>query len=301
MAWDGRHLVDLDTLDRDDILGLIQRASVFRDRDEYIDKGGPLAGQVVGNLFLENSTRTRLSFVIASRRLGGGSLNLIGAFSSTSKGETLLDTARTVAAMGVHVLVIRCGEDGGPAAAAAALDIPVVNAGDGTSGHPTAGRLDAMALTRHLGGEDLDGRRIAIVGDVAHSRVARSNIQSLVTLGASVALVGPPELAPADMAADGIDVTEDLDGTLPGVDAVMMLRVQFERDASVGDNYADRYGLTTQRASLLPAHAPVMHPGPMNRGFEIDDDVADGPRSIVVEQVACGVAMRMAVLERLLS
>ncbi len=292
MAWNGRNFIDIHDLDRDDLLSLLSRASAYRDQEPVVDPNGPLAGAVIANLFFENSTRTRCSFTMATRRLGGDVLDLLGSTSSTSKGETILDTAKNVAAMGVRCLVIRCSQDGGPAMIAKELDTPVINAGDGVSGHPTQAMLDALALMRFFGGDSLEGRKIAIVGDIAHSRVARSNMVGLSKLGAEVALVGPADLLPKDTA---LETFTDLDAALPGCDAVMLLRVQFERDATIGDDYRDRFALTRDRMSRFDG--VVLHPGPMNRGLEIDDAVADGKRSLVLEQVACGVAVRMAILE----
>ncbi|MDP6601023.1 MAG: aspartate carbamoyltransferase catalytic subunit [Phycisphaerales bacterium] len=294
MAWNGRNFVDIRDLDRNDLLSLLSRASAYRDREPVVDPGGPLAGAVIANLFFENSTRTRCSFTMATKRLGGDVLDLLGSTSSTSKGETILDTARNVAAMGVRCLVIRCSQDGGPAMIAKSLDTPVINAGDGVSGHPTQAMLDALALIRFFGADSLDGRKIAIVGDIAHSRVARSNMVSLPTLGAEVALVGPEDLLPK---TTDLETFTDLDAALPGCDAVIMLRVQFERDATINDDYRDQFALTRDRMSTFDG--VVLHPGPMNRGLEIDDAVADGKRSLVLEQVACGVAVRMAILEHI--
>ena len=298
MVWNGRHFLDLAELDRDDIVGLMHRASHFLDAGDRHEPDAPLAEKIVANLFLENSTRTRCSFTIATRRLGGDVVDLLGGTSSASKGETLIDTALNLEAMGAAAIVIRCAEDGGARNVSKSVGIPVVNAGDGTSGHPTQALLDALTLTRYFGTEDLSGQHVAIVGDIAHSRVARSNIQGMTTLGATVTLVGPEDLLPDDL---GVKTSTDFDGVLSDVGCVMMLRVQFERDAKVGEDYRERFGLTTARAANF--RGAIMHPGPINRGLEIDDEVANiegSPHNLILSQVTSGVAARMAVLEHLL-
>ena len=298
MAWNGRHFVDLAELNREELIGLMRRASHFLDEGDMYEPEAPLAEKIVANLFLENSTRTRCSFKIAAKRLGGDVVDLLGSTSSASKGETLVDTALNLEAMGVAALVIRCAEDGGPKEVADNVAIPVINAGDGIRGHPTQALLDALTLTRYFGSDDLDGRRVAIVGDIAHSRVARSNVQGLTTLGAKVTLVGPPELLPSDVECE---LTSDFDRVLAEVDCAMMLRVQFERDAQVGEDYRDSFGLTEERFAKF--QGAIMHPGPINRGIEIDDAVADiesSPHNLILSQVTSGVAARMAVLEHLI-
>ena len=260
------------------------------------------------NLFFEDSTRTRISFEAAAKRLSADVINFSAKGSSVSKGESLKDTALTLEAMGADAVVIRHGSSGAPHRLANSgwVRSCVVNAGDGTHEHPTQALLDAFTLRRHLG--DLDGRRITIVGDVLHSRVARSNVLLLSTLGAKVTLVGPPTLIPIDVAAalaPGTKVSYDLDSVLPDTDVVMMLRVQTERMQDSyfpsAREYSRRYGLDVARMRKLPEHAIVMHPGPMNRGMEIAAEVADDPkRSTIVEQVTNGVSVRMAVLYLLL-
>jgi aspartate carbamoyltransferase catalytic subunit len=262
-----------------------------------------LDGKVVANVFFEDSTRTRCSFETAVHRLGGEVFTVAAAGSSTSKGESLVDTALNVEAMGVAVMVVRCSISGGAAMVAKALRIPVINAGDGRHEHPTQGLLDVATLREALG--PLDGRCVAIVGDVANSRVARSTSQALSLLGARVRLVGPPTLVPRSMQSIAgesgrIEISHDLDTALAGVDAVIMLRIQLERAAgsAISSDYRVLYGLTRSRIRRLPSHAVVLHPGPMNRGVEIDDAVADDPgRSRILRQVTLGVASRMAVLE----
>jgi aspartate carbamoyltransferase catalytic subunit len=259
----------------------------------------------VVNLFYEDSTRTRISFEAAAKRLSADVINFSAKGSSVSKGESLKDTALTLQAMGADAVVIRHPASGAPHRLAAWVDGSVVNAGDGTHEHPTQALLDAYTMRSRLG--RIDGLRVAIVGDVLHSRVARSNVLLLTTLGAQVTLVGPPTLIPVDIAAalsPKTEVSYDLDSVLPDMDVVMMLRVQTERMQDSyfpsAREYSRRYGLDLARMRKLPEHAIVMHPGPMNRGMEITPEVADSSRSTIVEQVANGVSARMAVLYLLL-
>jgi aspartate carbamoyltransferase catalytic subunit len=280
------------------------------------DHSHVLGGRAVGLLFFEDSTRTRLSFTMAAQRLGATTLDLSSGGSSVSKGETLIDTALNVEAIGATSLVVRARQSGVAHQIAQATKSPVLNAGDGKHEHPTQALLDALTLAEGLGRSnafDLSGIRIAIVGDVISSRVARSNIAALTTLGAEVIAVGPPTLAPRSLAALGCRVEHDFDAVLTEIDAVMMLRVQFERhDAGAAAHgagqapkgssiisvreYREGYALTSARASTLKPHAMVLHPGPINRGLEMDQDVIDGPRSAVLRQVTHGVAVRMASL-----
>jgi aspartate carbamoyltransferase catalytic subunit len=259
----------------------------------------------VVNLFFEDSTRTRISFEAAAKRLSADVINFSAKGSSLSKGESLKDTALTLEAMGADAVVVRHGASGAPHRLAHSgwVRSSVVNAGDGTHEHPTQALLDAFTMWRHLG--SLDGRRVAIVGDVLHSRVARSNALLLQTLGAEVTLVAPPTLLPVGIDTWGVETSYDLDGVLPKTDVVMMLRVQRERmNASffpTAREYSRRYGLDGRRMRTLQDHTIVMHPGPMVRGMEITADVADSDRSVIVEQVTNGVAVRMAVLYLLLS
>jgi aspartate carbamoyltransferase catalytic subunit len=258
-----------------------------------------LRGRTVVNLFYEDSTRTRISFEAAAKRLSADVINFSAKGSSVSKGESLKDTALTLQAMGADAVVIRHSASGAPYRLATWVDGSVVNAGDGTHEHPTQALLDAYTMRSRLG--RLAGLSVAVVGDVLHSRVARSNVLLLSTLGAKVTLVGPPTLIPDDL---GTEVSYDLDAVLPESDVVMMLRVQRERMAASyfpsAREYARRYGLDGPRMRRLPEHAIVMHPGPMNRGMEIAPEVADSARSTIVEQVANGVSVRMAVLYLLL-
>ena len=300
MAWNGRHFLSLADLSREDMLGLMQRASHFLDAGDRYEPDAPLAGKILANLFMENSTRTRCSFSIATKRLGGEYIDLLGTTSSASKGETLVDTALNLEAMGVAGIVVRCSEEHGPREIAQQVGVPVINAGSGTTSHPTQALLDAVTLTRYFGTDDLSGQHIAIVGDIAHSRVARSNVIGLQKLGATVTLVGPSELLPDDL---GCETSSDFDGVLAQVNACMMLRVQFERDATVGEDYRDKFGLTEERFARYKEQGAIMHPGPMNRGLEIDDTVANiesSPHNLILSQVTSGVATRMAILEHLI-
>ena len=265
-----------------------------------------LHGRVIGNLFFEDSTRTRVSFEIAAKRLGADVVNLGSSGSSTSKGETLVDSARNIEAMGVDAIVVRTSISGGALLVAKNVSCPVINAGDGRHEHPTQALLDTLILRMRL--KELSGVRIAIVGDIANSRVARSTTHALVALGAHVIVIGPPALVPPwfGRLANGpgtITISHDLDSIINEIDAIMMLRVQLERTvgSSIASDYRSTYGLTAARAARLRAGVPVMHPGPVNRGVEIDDSVADDPNlSIIMAQVSCGVAARMAVLLRAL-
>ncbi|MFB7948329.1 aspartate carbamoyltransferase catalytic subunit [Kitasatospora phosalacinea] len=305
-----RHLVSTADLGRDDTLLILDTAeelSQFSGR--AVKKLPTLRGRTVVNLFFEDSTRTKTSFEVAEKRLSADVINFSAKGSSVSKGESLKDTALTLQAMGADAVVIRHHASGAPARLADSdwLHGSVINAGDGTHEHPTQALLDAFTLRRHLNpgtGRDLAGRRVAIVGDILHSRVARSNVHLLTTLGAQVVFVAPPTLLPIGIETWPCEVSYDLDSVLPKVDAVMMLRVQRERMNAAffptEREYSRRYGLDGARLARLPEHAVVLHPGPMVRGMEITAEVADSPRCTVVEQVANGVSVRMAVLYLLL-
>ncbi len=300
-----RNLLSAADLDHEEaVLVLDTAAEMANLSDRSVKKLPALRGKTVVNLFFEDSTRTRISFEAAAKRLSADVINFSAKGSSVSKGETLKDTALTLQAMGADAVVIRHGASGAPHRLAEAgwIDGAVINAGDGTHEHPTQALLDAFTMRRHLrnGTGDLAGLRVTIVGDVLHSRVARSNVHLLHTLGAQVTLVAPPTLLPVGVEAWPVTVSYDLDTPLPDSDAVMMLRVQRERmNAAFFPSireYSRRYGLDQARMDLLPEHAIVMHPGPMIRGMEIADGVADHDRSVIVEQVANGVSVRMAVL-----
>ncbi len=305
-----RHLLSAADLTRDDAELILKTAEEMRSlADRPIKKLPALRGRTIVNLFFEDSTRTRISFEAAAKRLSADVINFSGKGSSLSKGESLKDTALTLEAMGADAVVVRHWASGAPHMLANAgwSRSSVVNAGDGTHEHPTQALLDAFTMWRHLAPSDggsLDGRRVAIVGDVLHSRVARSNALLLQTLGAEVTLVAPPTLLPYGVDTWGVATSYDLDAVLPKADVVMMLRVQRERmNASFFPTvreYSRRYGLDGRRMATLQDHTIVMHPGPMIRGMEITADVADSQRSVIVEQVTNGVAVRMAVLYLLL-
>jgi len=258
-----------------------------------------LQGKVVANLFFEDSTRTRTSFEMAAKTLGAEVLNWTAVGSSVSKGETLLDTVRNIEATGPAALVIRHRSSGAPHLVAQHVRCAVINAGDGTHEHPSQALLDAFTLRRHWG--RLEGRTVLIVGDILHSRVARSNILCLRALGARVVVCGPPTLLPVGLTEMGAEVTTKLDAVLPEVDAVMCLRLQLERQTESffpsTREFSRLFGLNAARAERMKPGALVLHPGPMNRGVEVAPAVADGPRSVILEQVANGVAVRRAILE----
>jgi aspartate carbamoyltransferase catalytic subunit len=304
-----KHLLSAADLSRDDAELVLRTAEELRSlADRPIKKLPALRGRTVVNLFFEDSTRTRISFEAAAKRLSADVINFAAKGSSLSKGESLKDTALTLEAMGADAVVVRHSASGAPHRLAhSGVRSHVVNAGDGTHEHPTQALLDAFTMWRHLAAQDgggLDGRRVAIVGDVLHSRVARSNALLLRTLGAEVTLVSPPTLLPVGIESWPVETSYDLDAVLPKADAVMMLRVQRERMHGgffpTPREYSRRYGLDGRRMASLQDHTIVMHPGPMVRGMEITADVADSDRSVIVEQVTNGVAVRMAVLYLLL-
>jgi aspartate carbamoyltransferase catalytic subunit len=302
-----RHLLSAADLSREEAALVLNTAAEMAHLTEgrAVKKLPTLRGRTVVNLFFEDSTRTRTSFELAAKRLSADVVNFSAKGSSLSKGESLKDTALTLAAMGADAVVVRHSASGAPHRLANSgwIRANVINAGDGTHEHPTQALLDAFTMRNHLG--ELDGRRIAIVGDVLHSRVARSNVLLLDTLGAEVTLVAPPTLLPVGVGAWPCEVSYELDPVLAKSDAVMMLRVQRERMNAAffpsAREYSRRYGLDARRFGLLPDDALVLHPGPMNRGMEITADVADSERSVIVEQVTNGVYVRMAVLYLLLA
>jgi len=290
-------LISIDALSDQEIAGILGRAESWFERNRSGRSSEQLSGKLVFNLFYENSTRTAMSFATATHRLGASAISLSVEHSSVKKGETLEDTARTLNAMRPDALVIRHRDNGAPGRVAEIVDAPVINAGDGTNEHPTQALLDAATIRHRLG--RVEGLKVAICGDIRHSRVARSNARLLPRLGAEVRLAGPPELMPDDAPRLTIDEA------IAGADVVMMLRVQRERlDTDFGDapgEYLARYGLTTERLASAASDAVVMHPGPMNRGVEIADEIADDPRrSLITLQVEMGVAVRMACLEMLI-
>ncbi|MGO2682807.1 aspartate carbamoyltransferase catalytic subunit [Microbacterium sp.] len=309
-----RHLLDTQTLDRATALRILDVAEDMSDtQSREVKKLPTLRGKTVVNLFFEDSTRTRISFEAAAKRLSADVINFAAKGSSVSKGESLKDTAQTLEAMGADAVVIRHAASGAPRTLATSgwISAGVVNAGDGTHEHPTQALLDAFTIRkRRFGaasrGRDLAGIRVVIVGDVLHSRVARSNVWLLATLGADVTLVSPPTLVPQNIAHWPVRVLYDLDEALADApDAVMMLRIQLERMNAAyfpsEREYSRTWGLDAVRAASLPSDSIVMHPGPMNRGLEISSEAADSPRSTVLEQVTNGVSVRMAVLYLLLA
>ena len=257
-----------------------------------------LRGKTIVNLFLEPSTRTRMAFDMAAKRLSADVISFDGSSSSTTKGETLRDTAENIAALGADMIVIRHSAAGSPLYLSKILGIPVINAGDGAHEHPTQGLLDTFTMREHLG--SLKGRKVVILGDILFSRVARSNIHALTKLGANVTIVGPSTLVPEWFKALGVTVSHDLRSALADAEVVMLLRIQHERQTSsmfpsIGE-YTGLFGLNKTRAGWLNPKAIIMHPGPINRGVEIDSELADGERSVILEQVTNGIAIRMAVL-----
>ena len=312
-----KHLLGTQELSREESVLILDTAGqMAATQEREIRKLPTLRGKTVVNLFFEDSTRTRISFEAAAKRLSADVINFSAKGSSVSKGESLKDTALTLQAMGADAVVIRHWASGAADQLAYGgwLHGSVVNAGDGTHQHPTQALLDAYTMRRHLvsepDGKGLDGLHVAIVGDILHSRVARSNVHLLTKLGATVTLVAPPTLLPVGMDGWPVTVVHGLDAALDGqpLDAVMMLRVQRERMTGGGAaffpspaEYTRLFGLDGQRMARLPEHAIIMHPGPMNRGLEISAEAADSPRSVIVEQVANGVAVRMAALYLLLA
>ena len=291
-------LLSIDSLTDGEIAEILDRADEYFGGNRGRRSNERLHGKIVFNVFYESSTRTAMSFATAAHRLGASAIALSVEHSSVKKGETLEDTARTLNAMRPDALVIRHRENGAPAVVAEIMDAPVLNAGDGTNEHPTQALLDAATLRHRLG--RIDGLKIAICGDIRHSRVARSNARLLPRLGAEVRLAGPPELMPDEIGARSVDEA------ISGADVVMMLRVQRERlEADLGDGpgeYLSRYGLTSERLATASTDAVVMHPGPMNRDVEIESKIADDPdRSLITLQVEMGVAVRMACLELVVS
>jgi aspartate carbamoyltransferase catalytic subunit len=301
-TWTRRHLLDVDELSRDDLEGVLDLATELRARREAGELPDPLRGMPVGLAFFESSTRTRVSFELAARELGAAVTDLSVAGSSVAKGESLVDTLRTMERTGIRIIVLRHAASGAPYLAARSLERgTVVNGGDGTHAHPTQALLDALTLREALG--TLDGARVVIVGDAAHSRVARSNLHALVRLGASVVLCGPPAWVGMFGEWPGVTVVTDLHQALVGADAVMALRVQLERAAGRGvpslDEYVSRWGLTVDRLAKACPQAWLMHPGPANEGVEISAELSTAPRSLVGRQVENGVPVRMAVLSLL--
>jgi aspartate carbamoyltransferase catalytic subunit len=297
--WKHKHLIGLRDLSSQEIEHILDTAHGFEEvSTRSVKKAPTLRGKVVVNLFFEDSTRTRNSFSLAANRLSADVIEFTQKSSSVSKGETLLDTARNLEAMGIDIVVIRHSAGGAPKFLSRNINACVINAGDGYCEHPTQGLLDVFTIRKIKG--SLEGLKVAIVGDIAHSRVARSNIYALTKLGAEVILVGPPTLMPAKVEKLPVKVSYSLDDCLGELDVINMLRIQFER---MGANpfpsikeYSHYFGLTVERMKKVKKDILVMHPGPINRGLEIESEVADGPNSVILQQVANGLAVRMAVM-----
>jgi aspartate carbamoyltransferase catalytic subunit len=298
-ALRSRHLLGIEDLDRGEIDLILETALAMKEVGARpIKKVPTLRGRTVVNLFFEASTRTRMSFELAEKRLSADTLGMTTAGSSVTKGETLSDTARTIEAMSPDLIVMRHASSGAPHQLARICRAGIINAGDGTHEHPTQALLDAFTIKERKG--RLEGLRVAIVGDLEHSRVLRSNLFLLTKVGASVVVCSPPTLRPLGLRQLGVEVTTSIDEAVAGADVVMMLRVQHERMRGLYlpslREYFTLFGLTPARLRLAAPDAIVMHPGPMNRGVEIASEVADGPWSVILDQVANGVAVRMAVL-----
>ncbi len=299
MLFERPHLLGLEGLSAEEIGFLLDTAETFKEvSDREIKKVPALRGRTIVNLFFEDSTRTRTSFEIAAKRLSADTINLTAKASSVSKGETLADTARNLAAMRPDAIVVRHPASGAPELLARHVNCPIINAGDGAHEHPTQALLDLLTIREHKG--RLDGLTVAIVGDILHSRVARSNLHALRACGARVRLVGPPTLVPRDFALFGAELVHDLHEGVRDVDVIMMLRIQHERMngryfSSLAE-YSRLYGLTVDAVALARKDVIILHPGPINRGVEISSTVADGPYSVIMDQVTNGVAVRMATL-----
>ncbi len=301
-TWTRRHLLGLGELERDEIEHILETARGLKEISmRSVRKVPPLRGKVVVNLFFEPSTRTRTSFELAAQRLSADTIEFTEKMSATRKGETLIDTAKNIEAMGVDVLVVRHASSGAPWIIARNVDCSVVNAGDGTHEHPTQALLDVFTMTEHLG-PDLTGKQVAFVGDIAYSRVARSNIFALTKLGAHVHLIGPKTLVPGSLKQlhPNVHTHHHLDEVIAELDVINLLRIQLERQGATNfpslREYTRLYGITRARMRRAKENVLIMHPGPMNRGVEISPDVADGPHSVILNQVTNGLATRMAVL-----
>jgi aspartate carbamoyltransferase catalytic subunit len=293
------HLLGLENVSREDITTILDTADSFYEVLQREIKVVPtLRGKTIVNLFYESSTRTRISFELAEKRLSASPLNFSAQTSSVSKGETLRDTIRNIEAMKIDMVVVRHSCAGVPYFLTKCTDAVIVNAGDGLHEHPTQALLDMLTIRQKCG--NLDGLKVAIIGDIFHSRVARSNAWGMKTMGVNVVLCGPPTLLPQHPESLGVPITHNIDEALEGADVVMLLRIQLERQ-STGTfpsirEYRERYGLDLEKLAKLPKDVIIMHPGPINRGVELASNVADGPHSVILEQVTNGVAVRMAVL-----
>jgi aspartate carbamoyltransferase catalytic subunit len=294
-----QHLLGLEGVSKEDITLILDTADSFHsvlERD--IPVVPTLRGKTIVNLFYESSTRTRISFELAEKRLSASPLNFSASTSSVNKGESLRDTIQNIEAMKIDMVVVRHQSAGVPYFLTKCTDAVIVNAGDGLHEHPTQALLDMMTIRRHFG--KLEGLKVAIIGDIFHSRVARSNAWGMTTMGMNVALCGPPTLLPQHLDSLGVTITDNLDEALDGADVVMLLRIQLERQSSGTfpsiREYRDRYGIDVEKLQRLKPNVLIMHPGPINRGVEMSSDVADGPNSVVLKQVTNGVAVRMASL-----
>lgn len=299
MALGIQHLLGLYGVSKSDIELILDTADSFYEVLQREIKLVPtLRGKTIVNLFYESSTRTRLSFELAEKRLSGSPLNFSSSGSSVSKGETLKDTIRNIAAMKIDMVVVRHNAAGVPLFLTQCTDAIIVNAGDGFHEHPTQALLDMVTIRQHFG--KLKGLKVAIIGDILHSRVARSNAWGMKTMGMEVTLCGPQTLMPLHTESLGVRITDNMEEAMEGADVVMLLRMQFERQSSglfpSIREYRENYGLDLEKLSTLPEHAVIMHPGPINRGIELASNVADSGRSIILDQVTNGVAVRMAVM-----
>jgi aspartate carbamoyltransferase catalytic subunit len=299
MALSIQHLLGLDGVSREDITKILDAADSFHEvLEREIPVVPTLRGKTIVNLFYESSTRTRISFELAEKRLSASPVNFPVSTSSVSKGETLRDTITNIEAMKIDMVVVRHGAAGVPYFLTQCTNAVIVNAGDGLHEHPTQALLDMMTIRRKFG--KLEGLKVAIIGDIFHSRVARSNAWGMKTMGMKVVLCGPPTLLPQHPESLGVPVTDRLDEALDGADVVMLLRLQLERQSSGTfpsiREYRERFGLDLDKLTKLPEHVLIMHPGPINRGIELASNVADGPHSVILEQVTNGVAVRMGVL-----
>ncbi|MGE4579421.1 MAG: aspartate carbamoyltransferase catalytic subunit [Desulfuromonadales bacterium] len=299
MAFPHKHILGTEQLSREDIIQILDTAESFREINARAIKKVPtLRGKTIVNLFYEASTRTRTSFEIAGKRLSADTINISASSSSVVKGETLEDTARNIEAMKPDIIVMRHSASGAPNYLAQRLDCSVINAGDGAHEHPSQALLDLLTIRQHKG--KIEGLKVAIIGDIAHSRVARSGLYALVKMGATVRLAGPGTMIPPGIERLGAEVYTNINQALDGADVVMMLRIQLERQGKTLlptlREYARFYGLNKENLKLAKKDAIIMHPGPMNRGVEISSIVADGDQNVILEQVENGVAVRMALL-----
>lgn len=302
MQFNRKHLITLEELSADEITVILDTADSFKEvLERPIKKVPALRGTTIVNLFYEPSTRTRMSFELAEKRLSADTINFSKATSSVVKGETLRDTAENIEAMKVDIVVMRHGSSGAHAFLSHYLDASIINAGDGQHAHPTQGLLDMLTLRQRWG--TFEGKRVTIIGDIMHSRVARSNIWGLTKMGVAVTVCGPPTMMPAEvekLGEGGVTVEYNLKKAIEGADAVNILRIQLERQQNrlfpSVQEYFEVFGVASDVLKAAPEHCIIMHPGPMNRGVEIGQDVADGDRAVILEQVTNGVAVRMAVL-----